>query len=283
VLAQFASKAYTDCDKLETDCQYEERLALPDGWSLLTTASNINLSNGYFGAAYWHPEHQQVVIAHRGTKLTNLGAVLADVAGVVFKNSVPQMNSATTFASEVVKVQREVSEKMGVSFQMSFTGHSLGGWLPQVTAFTTQYLKRDGNVFVQSKEEKDCFHPHTVVFESPGCKEMLLHMTNELDVRIDGRSIDIEHLDITSYLSAPNRINTCNTHLGTVYRIFTDLSDKGGREKNTELYNTHLGTVYRIFTDLSGKGGREKILHYITHIWVLSNVSLQVCLIRAVG
>jgi len=42
---------------------------------------------------------------------------------------------------------------------------------------------------------------------------------------LDGRSIDIEHLDITSYLSAPNRINTCNKHLGTVYRIFTDLSD----------------------------------------------------------
>jgi hypothetical protein len=75
VLAQFSSKAYTDYQKSETDEQYEKRLALPDGWKLLTTASNGNKNNDYFGAAYWHPEHQQVVIAHRGTDLTNLGAL----------------------------------------------------------------------------------------------------------------------------------------------------------------------------------------------------------------
>jgi hypothetical protein len=42
VLAQFASKAYKDCEKQETYDQYEERLALPDGWKLLTTASNTS-------------------------------------------------------------------------------------------------------------------------------------------------------------------------------------------------------------------------------------------------
>jgi len=41
---------------------------------------------------------------------------------------------------------------------------------------------------------------------------MLSQVANKLDVRCDGRSIDLEHLDITSYLSAPNRINTCNKH-----------------------------------------------------------------------
>jgi hypothetical protein len=71
MLAQFANKAYTDYKRRETDPQYETRLALPDGWMLLTTASNIGRNNGYFGAAYWHPHHQQVVIAHRGTDPKN--------------------------------------------------------------------------------------------------------------------------------------------------------------------------------------------------------------------
>jgi len=75
VLAQFVSKTHTDYKTGETDAQYETRLALPDGWKVLTTAFNGSKTNGYFGAAYWHPEHQQVVIAHRGTKLTNLGAL----------------------------------------------------------------------------------------------------------------------------------------------------------------------------------------------------------------
>ena len=74
VLAQFASKTYRDQKAQETDSEYETRLALPDGWKLLTTASNSSKTNSYFGAAYWHPEHQQVVIA-RGTKFTNLGAL----------------------------------------------------------------------------------------------------------------------------------------------------------------------------------------------------------------
>jgi len=40
LLAQFASKTYIDYKRGETDAQYETRLALPDGWKLLTTASN---------------------------------------------------------------------------------------------------------------------------------------------------------------------------------------------------------------------------------------------------
>jgi len=74
----------------------------------------------------------------------------------------------------------------------------------------------------------------------------LLKMRDTFDVRLDGGSIDIEHLDITSYLSAPNRINTCNRHLGTVYRIFPDLSDMGWREKNTALYNTATHSMDKI-------------------------------------
>ena len=74
------------------------------------------------------------------------------------------------------------------------------------------------------------------------CKDMLSEMRDTFDVPYDGRSIDIEHLDITSYLSAPNRINTCNKHAGTVYRIFPDFSDVGWWKKHTGLYNlaTHI-------------------------------------------
>jgi hypothetical protein len=66
---------------------------------------------------------------------------------------------------------------------------------------------------------------------------MLLQMTDKFDVRLNGRSIDLKHLDITSYLSAPNRINTCNSHLGTVYRIFPDLPHMNSLRNRTPLYN----------------------------------------------
>ena len=37
------------------------------------------------------------------------------------------------------------------------------------------------------------------------CKDMLLQMADRLDIVLDGRSIELEHLDLSSYLSAPNR------------------------------------------------------------------------------
>jgi hypothetical protein len=101
------------------------------------------------------------------------------------------MESASTFAHKVVEVLREVSQMKRVSFELFFTGHSLGGWLAQVTTFTTEYLEREGKFFLISNDDSDCYHPHTLVFDSPGCKDMLLQMTDKLDVRLDGRSIEI--------------------------------------------------------------------------------------------
>jgi hypothetical protein len=170
VLAHFANKAYRDYKRRETDAQYETRLALPDGWNLLTTASNNGVNNGYFGAAYWHTEHQQVVIAHRGTDPKIWGALWADVKGVLRNKYVRQMESASTFAHKVVEVMREVNHEKGTNFQVFFTGHYLGGWLAQITTFTTEYLKTEGNTFLKSNNVPQNYHPHTVVFDSPGCK-----------------------------------------------------------------------------------------------------------------
>jgi ankyrin repeat protein len=88
-----------------------------------------------------------------------------------------------------------------------------------------------------SHDVRRIYHPHTIVFDSPGCKDMLSQMADKLDVRLQDDCIDLQQLDITSYLSAPNLINTCNSHLGRVYRIFTDLSDMDWTEKHTPLYN----------------------------------------------
>ena len=205
------------------------------------------------------------------------------------------MSSASTFANKVVSVLQEIQQDKKVSFELFFTGHSLGfgwhtftaeyleekggtflmklkretdgrirsstvqdsqdvteGWLALITDFITKFIT--GTTFLMklereehepptsstvqdSRDVRQSYHPHTVVFDSPGCKDMLSQMADKLDVRLHGGAIDLQHLDITSYLCAPSRINTCNKHLGTVHRIFIDLSDMGWLEKHTALYN----------------------------------------------
>jgi hypothetical protein len=85
-------------------------------------------------------------------------------------------------------------------------------------------------------------------------------MKDTFDVRLDGHSITLKHLDITSYLSAPNRINTCNKHVGTVYRIFTDLSDMSWWEKYSPLYDSatnNLNKILQVFDPETGQVRRD--------------------------
>jgi hypothetical protein len=97
-----------------------------------------------------------VVIAHRGTDIKNFGALVTDVKGVLFNNYIQQMSSASTFTNEVVAVLQEREQGKRVSFELFFTGHSLGGWLAQITTFTTEYLKvKRGTVLKKLKIEKD--------------------------------------------------------------------------------------------------------------------------------
>jgi len=166
------------------------------------------------------------------------------------------MNSASTFANKMVAVLQEIEQEKKVSFEVFFTGHSLGGWLAQITNFTTKYLylEEKGGKFLKKLEREEhepyassavqdglefteSYHPHTLVFDSPGCEKLLLNMKRTFDIYHHGSSLDLLHLDITSYMSAPNRINICNTHLGTVYHICTDLCHMGCHKKCTK-YST---------------------------------------------
>ena len=67
----------------------------------------------------------------------------------------------------------------------------------------------------------------------------------EFGVRLDGHSIELEQLDVTSYLSTANRISTCK-HVRMVCHIFTDLSDVGWQLKLTAFYNLATQSVDKI-------------------------------------
>ncbi|KAI2800759.1 hypothetical protein BLOT_012331 [Blomia tropicalis] len=217
-------KIYSDY-KDKTKANY---INLSDGWKFLTTAENTSKLNGYFGATFWNPEREQVVIAHRGTELTNIGAVWTDIQSIYRNKVASQISSAITFSHYVQRIFAEIDKEWGTHFKIFITGHSLGGWLAQICTFSVEYLTimdDDKTYFVKSKEEGH--HAHTVVFDSPGCKPMLQQLQREFDVRYDNiEKLPIDCLDITIYLSVPNRVNTCNPHVGKIYRMFVDFSKK---------------------------------------------------------
>jgi hypothetical protein len=124
-LAQFAKLAYKDYKHGEAKP--------PEGWQLLTITSNFGIKKRYYGTAFWHQEYEHVLIAHRGTDTKIIGALLTDVKGVLSKDYLNQMSSASTFAKKVVSFLQGLEQEKKVSFELFFTGLSLGGWLAHIT------------------------------------------------------------------------------------------------------------------------------------------------------
>lgn len=175
------------------------------GWEVDKVFSS-NEADKYYSAVYINKQTGQVVLAHRGTDFTQILSDLpqpdcslkTDLAGVLGGKIVPQIikaHEATKYATDHAKSK---------AYNLSITGHSLGAWLAELSIY---FCHRD---FEYHKAK-------TVTFDSPGS---VIHMKNFASNIINPETeFNIKDLDITTYLSAPNFVNSCNQHVGKVYRL----------------------------------------------------------------
>jgi hypothetical protein len=100
----------------------------------------------------------------------------------------------------------EITQQLGYNF--STTGHSLGAWLAELSLY---FCHKD---FKYDKVK-------AVTFDSPGSKEQL--DTYEPNVHNAETKGSKNQSNIVIYLSAPNMVNVCNQHIGTVYRLAPEI------------------------------------------------------------
>ncbi len=158
-------------------------------------------TSGFFAVVYENVTQKQRVVSFRGTD--SAGAVWEDVAGVVFNGNSPQKEAAFKVVDDVVKKAKEEG------YEVSFTGHSLGAFLASLSVFHChRYL--------------DYPQAFAVTFENPGPREAM----EKLRPNIPG-PFDLSVLDITTYQSYPNRINTFGQQVGSIYTIDGNLGGWG--------------------------------------------------------
>jgi tetratricopeptide (TPR) repeat protein len=204
-----------------------------DGWELLTTYTE---SNGYFGAAYKNDKNKHIIISHRGTQdlrdwQTNLDLMTR------------RLNSQEASAWYVFS--RQIIKDNGPNYSYSFTGHSLGGWLAQICLWNyhDEFVKDQYSLY------KDSF---AITLEEPGAKEIL----EELQPRIEvGYRIDVNKLDITSYLSYPNIANTVLGHVGSVYALFPNVQDLSWLQYHTIGYTLKTHSKDLLINEFNQKTG----------------------------
>ena len=154
--------------------------------------------------AYIYKKGNQIVFVPRGTKIRKGDMFSAKdspiqtvIHGIIEKQIVRQQMLTYAMAD---KLRRYAEQK----YDITLTGHSLGGWLSQLCLYYCQFHFNIENI-------------KAVVFDSPGVSELVSNSSNIINY---ATRINVDDLDITNYVTVPNMVNCCNKHIGKVYRIF---------------------------------------------------------------
>ena len=167
-------------------------------------------SGKYYAAIYANEETKQMVLAHRGTTVEWMdlfksdSPLKTDIRGILGDDIIKQQVEAYIATKESVKYTREKG------CFLSITGHSLGAWLAELSTY-------------HCYKDFEYYGVKAVTFDSPGTKNSM----DKFKSNIDGAKTNFDpgiQLDITTYLSAPNIVNSCNKHIGNVYRVFPKVS-----------------------------------------------------------
>ncbi|CAF0957283.1 unnamed protein product, partial [Brachionus calyciflorus] len=173
-----------------------------------------DLKSGYFGVIYLNHKLKKIVLAHKSTdflkslksQLFSGSSLKADIDGVL-RNQITLYN-----ANGCCATHRAIEFAKKRSYSVTFTGHSLGAWMAQLSVFySIDYFKFE-NV-------------NAITFDGPGALDIIQ--------KIAGPNFDKAKIEsnIVGYLSAPNFVNCANSHIGTIYRCFPILetSNKNGK------------------------------------------------------
>ena len=194
-----------------------------NGWELVEVGKGRNKTplrkgdGGYRGMVFVHHERREIVVAHRGTELTNLGALMADYEAVAKGQLHPQVTEALhNSLDKGVMALLNPSNPTEKPYHLTFTGHSLGGFLATVCLYLTQ---RKGEAF-------KAFHvplASAAVFDPAG-SDVFLHKYEPHGTRGTGLGDkEIKDLDVSHFVSLPNYVNAYHPHAGgTLYMVMPE-------------------------------------------------------------
>ena len=212
---------------------------IDDGWKV----KRVNIDQGYKSILYINDKRKQLVLAFQGVQLEIEDFFLKDqnqISSTVY-SVLSNLDIAFQTVLAYIDTQECVELSKKTSYSLTFTGYSFGAWLAEQSAFFShrEFKKRDVKA---------------VTFESPGSKEYL-DILNKKNVYSHETSFDLRDLDITTYLSEPNFVNTCNSHLNKVFRLYLDVDKLVDKASNfaKERNDFFLELIQKIHTDFMKK------------------------------
>ena len=165
-----------------SSCVYKHGL-VPEGYNLVDYWDEA----GFYGAAYSRLNSDDIVIAFRGTELTDRFDILEDIR-IILNMALDQTEYAYSFYQQVKRIYSNAT--------ISLTGHSLGGALAQLVAVL---IARDEGIEI-----------HTETFNAPGVTDIALFYWNNFQ--------NYNKFDVDNY-NSHDQIGKFGTHIGVMKEI----------------------------------------------------------------
>ena len=174
-----------------------------DNWKI----EKINVHRGFKAILYRNDKEKQLVLAFRGIKLSaedftgnNKSQINVFVKSVMASYEIPDQIAYTFIhTEEAVGLSRQLS------YSISFCGCSFGAWQAEHSVF-----------FCHNNFDKT--NVRAVSFNSPGSFESISKL-RESNIRNMKKKLNINRLDIRTYLHKPDVFNTINIHLGKIWHF----------------------------------------------------------------
>ncbi|XP_065655124.1 uncharacterized protein LOC136081605 [Hydra vulgaris] len=169
---------------------------------------------GYLGIIYANDEARQLVLAHRSTNfelslntknLQKESGLQQDIAGIFMGEIL--LHQAYGYVATDAAIQLLKNHSKYTDYSFSITGHSLGAWLAEMSAY---YCSRD----LEYPNVK------TVSFDGPGSREMMKKLSEN-----ETKPFEYRKLNIVSYFSAPNLVNCINKHCGKIFTTYPNITN----------------------------------------------------------
>ena len=159
--------------------------------------------SGYHGMVFANEARKEVVVAHRGTKC------LKDLETDALAVAQNQVQSHVTDAL-TTSLNENVQALLREGYSLTFTGHSLGGFLATTSLY---FCQRDdlGFHFPNSK---------AVVFDPAGSQDFIKLLEPHAESKHKLGDEGIAQLNVMHFVSLPNYVNSYAPHPGgTIYAL----------------------------------------------------------------
>ncbi len=169
-----------------------------------TVATPLRTSkDGYRGMVFVSERRREVVVAHRGT--ASLKDLETDAMAVARNNIRPHVTDALT-----TSLDENVKQLLAQGYSLTFTGHSLGGFL----ATTSLYFCQRGDL--------NFYYPNSraIVFDPAGSQDFIKLLEPHAESVHKLGDEGIRKLNIMHFVSLPNYVNAYAPHPGgTIYTL----------------------------------------------------------------